>query len=69
MALRGWILFQHELDPSIPEVPEVFRFQQAAAALGIEMNVLQPHRFELVVGAVGDWGLSIRAVRSTSPIS
>ena len=57
MALRGWILFQHELDPSIPEVPEVFRFQQAAAALGIEMHVLQPHSFELVVGAVGDWGI------------
>lgn len=55
--MRGWILFQNELDPAIPEVPEVFRFQEAAGALGIDLQVLQPHRFELVVGKVGDWAM------------
>jgi gamma-F420-2:alpha-L-glutamate ligase len=55
--LRGWILFQQELDPAVPEVPEVFRFQEAAGAMGIEMHVLKPHSFELVVGGDGDWAM------------
>lgn len=55
--MRGWILFQQELDPAVPEVPEVFRFQEAAGAMGIEMHVLKPHSFELVVGGDGDWAM------------
>lgn len=55
--MRGWILFQHELDPAIPEVPEVFRFQEAAGAMGIELHVFQPHRFEMVVGTGSDWAM------------
>lgn len=49
--MRGWILFHHELDPAIPEVPEIFRFQEAAAAMGIMLEVLHPHSFDLIVGA------------------
>ncbi|WP_404480379.1 RimK family alpha-L-glutamate ligase [Novosphingobium sp. BL-52-GroH] len=55
--MRGWILFQHELDPAIPEVPEVFRFQEAAGAMGIELHVFRPHQFELVVGTGSDWAM------------
>lgn len=55
--MRGWILFQHDLDPAIPEVPEVLRFQEAAAPRGIEMLVLNPHRFEMVVGAESEWAI------------
>jgi gamma-F420-2:alpha-L-glutamate ligase len=55
--LRGWILFQHELDLALPEVPEIFRFQEAASALGIELEVLNPHRFDLIVGADEDWAI------------
>lgn len=55
--MRGWILFQQELDPAVPEVPEVFRFQEAAGAMGIEMHILKPHSFELVVGGDGDWAM------------
>lgn len=53
--MRGWILFHHELDPAIPEVPEVFRFQEAASAMGIDLDILNPHNFDLVVGAEDDW--------------
>jgi gamma-F420-2:alpha-L-glutamate ligase len=56
--MRGWILFHHELDPSIPEVPEVFRFQEAAAELGVQLSVLNPHRFELIVGRGDEWAVS-----------
>ncbi|EZP84292.1 Alpha-L-glutamate ligase [Novosphingobium resinovorum] len=65
--MRGWILFQHQLDPSIPEVPEVFRFQEAAGALGIELHVLQPHSFELVVGTVGDWAIKYQGREIEKP--
>ncbi|EJL29272.1 RimK family alpha-L-glutamate ligase [Novosphingobium sp. AP12] len=67
IALRGWILFQHELDPAIPEVPEVFRFQEAAGALGIELHVFQPHRFEMVVGTGSDWAMKYQGVPVERP--
>jgi gamma-F420-2:alpha-L-glutamate ligase len=65
--LRGWILFQHELDPAIPEVPEVFRFQEAAGALGVELHVFQPHRFELVVGTGSDWAMKYQGAAVERP--
>lgn len=65
--MRGWILFQHELDPAIPEVPEVFRFQEAAGALGVELHVFQPHRFELVVGTGSDWAMKYQGAAVERP--
>lgn len=65
--MRGWILFQHELDPAIPEVPEVFRFQEAAGAMGIELHVFQPHRFEMVVGTGSDWSMKYQGVSVERP--
>jgi gamma-F420-2:alpha-L-glutamate ligase len=65
--LRGWILFQHELDPAIPEVPEVFRFQEAAGAMEIELHVFQPHRFEMVVGTGSDWAMKYQGVAVERP--
>ena len=55
--MRGWILFHRELDPALPEAPEVFRFQEAAAAMGIALDVLHPHSFDLIVGAENDWSV------------
>ncbi|WP_439570922.1 ATP-grasp domain-containing protein [Sphingomonas sp.] len=55
LALRGWILFYHDLDPAIPEVPEILRFQESAAAMGIALSTLKPQKFELVVGSEADW--------------
>lgn len=59
--LRGWIIFHRELDPAIPEVPEIFRFQEAAAARDIHLSVLNPHRFELVVGSDEAWAVNYEA--------
>lgn len=61
--MRGWILFHQELDPSIPEVPEILRFQEAAADLGIQLSVLNPHKFELIVGRGEDGPSATRARR------
>lgn len=55
--MRGWILFHRELDPALPEVPEIFRFQEAAGAMGIDLDVLHPHNFDIVVGAGDDWAV------------
>jgi gamma-F420-2:alpha-L-glutamate ligase len=55
--MRGWILFRRALDPALPEVPEIFRFQEVAAARGVELHVLDPHKFDLVVGPVRDWSV------------
>lgn len=55
--MRGWLLFSRDLDPALPEVPEVFRFQETAARRGIELHVLKPDRFDLVAGEVGDWSV------------
>jgi gamma-F420-2:alpha-L-glutamate ligase len=52
--VRGWLLFQRELDPSLPEVPEVFRFQETATAVGIDLHVFNPHGFDLIVGNLDD---------------
>ncbi len=55
--MRGWVLFQRELDPALPEVPEIFRFQEAAKAMGVDLEILHPHQFELVVGAGDGWAV------------
>lgn len=53
--MRCWLLFHRELRPDVPEAPEVFRFQQAAARSGIELHVLQPRNFELIVDGSEGW--------------
>jgi len=50
-------LFHRELDPALPEVPEIFRFQEAAAALGMDLEVRNPHNFDLIVGAGHEWAV------------
>ncbi|WP_395396126.1 RimK family alpha-L-glutamate ligase [Novosphingobium sp. BL-8A] len=56
--MRGWILFHRDLDPANPEVPEILRFQEAANAMGIELSVFHPHKFDLIVGAEDGWSTS-----------
>jgi gamma-F420-2:alpha-L-glutamate ligase len=55
--MRGWILFHRDLDPALPEVPEILRFQEAAAHRAIELLVLKPHRFDLVAGPAAGWSV------------
>jgi len=58
--VHGWILFHHELDPSMPEVPEVLRFCEAATALDMRIDVFLPHEFDIVVGADEIWSVKYR---------
>jgi gamma-F420-2:alpha-L-glutamate ligase len=55
--LLGWIFFQRDLDPALPEVPEILRFQEAAAARGIELHVLKPHNFDIVAAPEDGWSV------------
>jgi len=58
--VRGWILFHRDLDPAIPEAPEIFRFQEAAQALAIDLPIFKPHDFDIVVGGGDEWALTCR---------
>lgn len=53
--MRCWLLFHRELARSVPEAPEVFRFMEAATRAGIDLRVLQPQDFELIVDSAHGW--------------
>jgi gamma-F420-2:alpha-L-glutamate ligase len=53
--MRCWLFFHREVAPDVPEGPEVLRFQQAAAKAGIELSVLQPRDFDLIVDSADNW--------------
>ena len=53
--MRCWLFFQRDLGPGVPEAPEVMRFQESAKALGIELTVLKPGEFDLVVDSTDGW--------------
>jgi len=62
-----WLLFHRELRRDVPEAWEVLRFQQAAAAGGIRLDVLQPCKFELVVDASERWSAIYEGRRLPKP--
>lgn len=49
--MRCWIIFHREVRPNVPEAPEIMRFQEAAVRSGVDLQVLQPRDFDLVVGS------------------
>jgi gamma-F420-2:alpha-L-glutamate ligase len=53
--MHCWLFFHRELRRDVPEAAEVMRFQQAAAAAGIRLDVLQPRHFELIVDSAEGW--------------
>ncbi len=53
--MHCWLFFHRELRRDVPEAAEVMRFQQAAAAAGIRLDVLQPRNFELIVDSAEGW--------------
>jgi gamma-F420-2:alpha-L-glutamate ligase len=53
--MRCWLFFHQDLDSNHPEVPEILRFQEAAQRLRIELEVLKPQEFDLVVNSAGGW--------------
>jgi gamma-F420-2:alpha-L-glutamate ligase len=48
-------LFNHDLSRGAPETYEVLRFQEAAQSLDIELLVLKPGDFDLVVDSEHSW--------------
>lgn len=53
--MRCWLFFNRDLGPDVPEAHEVVRFQEAAKTLDIELHVLKPSEFDLVVDSAGGW--------------
>ena len=53
--MHCWLFFHREVRRDVPEAAEVIRFQQAAAAAGIRLDVLQPRHFELIVDSAEGW--------------
>lgn len=65
--MQGWILFHRELDPALPEVPEVLRFCEAAGAMDFGLEVLNPHSFDLVVGLDDEWSVKYQGCPTQRP--
>lgn len=53
--MRCWILFHRDLNPDLPEVREILRFDAVADKLGIDLSVLKPREFDLVVSHTKEW--------------
>jgi gamma-F420-2:alpha-L-glutamate ligase len=53
--MRCWLFFNRDLAPDTPEAPEVHRFMEAAKTLDIELYVLKPGDFDLVVDSKHGW--------------
>jgi gamma-F420-2:alpha-L-glutamate ligase len=58
--MRCWLLFHRDLAPSVPEAAEVIRFQQAAVRAGIDLQVLNPRDFDLIVDSDHSWSAVYR---------
>jgi gamma-F420-2:alpha-L-glutamate ligase len=66
--MKCWVLFHRELASGVPEAPEVMRFTQAALRAGVEISVLKPQDFELVVDSPSDeWSAIYRGRRLPKP--
>jgi gamma-F420-2:alpha-L-glutamate ligase len=53
--MRCWLFFNRDIAPDVPEAPEVMRFIEVAEALDIELHVLKPSEFDLVVDSGHSW--------------
>lgn len=53
--MRCWLFFNRDIAPDVPEAHEVLRFQEVAEALDIELLVLKPNEFDLVVDSKHGW--------------
>jgi gamma-F420-2:alpha-L-glutamate ligase len=53
--MHCWLFFHRQLGVGVPEAPEVYRFLEVARQMGIELDVLQPQEFDLVVDSAEGW--------------
>jgi gamma-F420-2:alpha-L-glutamate ligase len=67
--MHCWLFFHRQLAPDIPEAPEVYRFLEVARRMGIELDVLRPQEFDLVVDSAEGWSALYKGRSSKSPMS
>jgi len=65
--MRCWLFFNRDLTPDAPEVHEVMRFKEAAEALDIDLQVLKPSEFDLVVDSKHAWSAIYRGRELNKP--
>ena len=65
--MRAWLLFHRDLTPDIPEAPEVLRFQQTARRVGVDLRVLKPQHFDLIVESGAEWSAIYRDQKLDKP--
>lgn len=53
--MRCWIFFHEDQDSNHPEAPETRRFAETARRMGIDVEILQPQHFDLVVDSSTAW--------------
>src|SRR5215471_13346661 len=53
--MRVWLLFHRDLESAGPEVHEALRFDKVAEELGIDLSILKPREFDLVVDPQSAW--------------
>jgi gamma-F420-2:alpha-L-glutamate ligase len=54
-GLRGWLLFNSSVSEDVPEGHEILRFLESGRRRGIQLDVLKPRDFELIVSTERDW--------------
>jgi gamma-F420-2:alpha-L-glutamate ligase len=65
--VRCWLFFNRDLGPEAPEAHEVRRFQEAAVALDIELLVLKPNEFDLIVDSKHGWSATYQGRKLYKP--
>ncbi len=53
--MRGWLFFHHVPDEDVPEAFEIRRFIEAGRKRGVELEVLNPRKHDLIVSSERDW--------------
>src|SRR5262249_14995537 len=65
--MHCWLFFHRQLAPDIPEAPEVYRFLKVARRMGIELDVLRPQEFDLVVDSAEGWSALYKGRKLKKP--
>jgi gamma-F420-2:alpha-L-glutamate ligase len=65
--MHCWLFFHRQLDPDVPEAPEVYRFLEVARRMGIELDVLRPQEFDLVVDSAEGWSALYKGRKLKKP--
>lgn len=65
--MQAWLFFHRDLAPGVPEAPEVLRFQEAAHRSGVNLKILKPQHFDLIVEAGTEWSAVYAGERLAKP--